>query len=188
MQRTRSYATIVYPESAYSDWLERLDNLKVGAVVSPLHDNDYETDTGEIKKPHYHVIFMFSSVKTHGQALECVTEIGSVGAIPVKDTKAMLRYLCHLDHFDKDKALYEPKDVITFGGIDYNELIKNDKDTNISISKMIELIEENEFKEFSQLVKFVATNNINDLSLLMKNAYFFNTYLRSIHFYDKVNS
>ena len=52
--RTRSYATVVYPESA-PDFLERLNDLKVPCFVSPLHDKDFNP-TGEPKKPHYHVL------------------------------------------------------------------------------------------------------------------------------------
>ena len=37
--RTRSYATVVYPESA-PDFLERLNDLKVPCFVSPLHDKE----------------------------------------------------------------------------------------------------------------------------------------------------
>ena len=52
--RSRSYATVVYPESA-PDFLERLNDLKVPCFVSPLHDKDINP-TGEAKKPHYHVL------------------------------------------------------------------------------------------------------------------------------------
>ena len=65
--RTRNYATVVYPESASTDWLEKLSELHVPAFVSPLHDKDVNP-TGESKKAHYHVMIMFDGVKTLDQA------------------------------------------------------------------------------------------------------------------------
>ena len=38
--RTRNFATVVYPESAPADWMERLDQYHIAALVSPLHDKD----------------------------------------------------------------------------------------------------------------------------------------------------
>ena len=67
--RTRNYATVVYPESAPSDWIDKLTECFVPAFISPLHDKDINPG-GEPKKPHYHVIIMFDSVKTRDQAKE----------------------------------------------------------------------------------------------------------------------
>ena len=55
--RTRNYATVVYPESAPSDWIDKLTECFVPAFISPLHDKDINPG-GEPKKPHYHVIIM----------------------------------------------------------------------------------------------------------------------------------
>ena len=61
--RTRNFATVVYPESAPADWMERLDQCHVAALVSPLHDRD-TNPSGEPKKPHYHVLLMFEVQRT----------------------------------------------------------------------------------------------------------------------------
>ena len=52
--RTRNFATVIYPESAPSDWKEILNQEFIPAFISPLHDRD-TNPTGEPKKPHYHV-------------------------------------------------------------------------------------------------------------------------------------
>ena len=54
-KRTRNYGTVVYPESAPSDWISRLQEQLVPALISPLHDRDINSD-GTIKKPHFHVM------------------------------------------------------------------------------------------------------------------------------------
>ena len=63
-QRTRNFATVVYPESAPSDWIDKLDQLHVAALISPLHNKD-TNPSGEPKKPHYHVLLMFEGVKDY---------------------------------------------------------------------------------------------------------------------------
>lgn len=67
-QRTRNFATVVYPESAPSDWIDKLDQLHVAALISPLHDKD-TNPSGEPKKPHYHVLLMFEGKKDYENRL-----------------------------------------------------------------------------------------------------------------------
>ena len=43
-QRNTYYATIVYPESAPTDWLDKLEEEHIQALVSPIHDKDIEKD------------------------------------------------------------------------------------------------------------------------------------------------
>ena len=38
IKKTRSYATVVYPDSAPENWVEILRDLKFNAIISPLHD------------------------------------------------------------------------------------------------------------------------------------------------------
>lgn len=115
--RQRLYATVVYPESAPPDWRERLEQLHISAMVSPLHDLD-TLPTGEVKKAHYHVLWRYEGVKTIAQAQEVVTAIGGAGAVEcVHDYRGYARYLCHLD--SPDKAQYSPEDVLCFGGADW---------------------------------------------------------------------
>ena len=44
--RTRNFATVVYLESAPADWMERLDQHHIAALVSPLHDKDKNPSGG----------------------------------------------------------------------------------------------------------------------------------------------
>lgn len=67
--RTRNYATMVYPESAPENWQTVIAESKIPVFISPLHDKDINPD-GTPKKPHYHVLTSFDSVKTVDQAKE----------------------------------------------------------------------------------------------------------------------
>ena len=73
-KRYRNFATIVYPESAPSDWINILRSEIIPFFVSPLHDRDILED-GTPKKPHYHVMLMFDGVKTVEQVKETIIKI-----------------------------------------------------------------------------------------------------------------
>lgn len=113
--RVRNWTFLVYPESAPADWIERLTNEHVPFVVSPLHDKDL-TPTGEPKKPHWHVVLMFGGKKSYEFVLGLTESV--LGTIPerVKDIRAMIRYLTHIDY--PSKAQYDKKDIRLCGGVD----------------------------------------------------------------------
>ena len=64
--RTRIWTAICYPESAPSNWVDLLDQLHIEWCQSPLHEFDTNV-TGEVKKPHYHLIFAFDGKKSFDQ-------------------------------------------------------------------------------------------------------------------------
>ena len=78
-------------------------------MISPLHKDDVNP-YGEVKKPHYHVIVMFDSVKTLEQFAEFADTFGGVGKEKVNSIRGYARYLCHLDN--PEKAQYNPYDVV----------------------------------------------------------------------------
>ena len=59
--RTRNWMIVVYPDSAPKNWREYLDETHIEWVESPLHEWDVNP-TGEVKKPHWHVLLMFGGV------------------------------------------------------------------------------------------------------------------------------
>lgn len=151
VKRTRNYTTVFYPDSAPENWREILSELCVPCVVSPLHEKDKNPD-GTAKKPHWHVMFMYSAPKTISQAMELVSMINGVGCQPVKDTRAMARYFCHLDN--PSKAQYSPDDVLCFGGADYLELIASTSDKYRAIAEMEEWCDEQGVDSYRDLCRY----------------------------------
>ena len=98
--RTRNFATIIYEESAPENWREILSDLLIPCFISPYHDSDINPN-GEPKKPHWHVLIMFDSVKTMEQAKEIFDKVGGVGCEKVNSLRGYARYLCHLDNPEK---------------------------------------------------------------------------------------
>lgn len=154
--RTRNYVTLVYPESAKENWKEILAEECIPCFISPLHDRDVNPD-GEVKKAHYHVMFMFDSVKTLEQAKEIVELIGGVGCQKVSATRGYARYLCHLDN--PEKFQYEQSEVIQMGGADYSTVIGLASDKYKAIREMIEFCKEQNITCYADLLEYSAINN-----------------------------
>ena len=150
--RSRTWATVVYVDSAIPNWQDFLKNLAIPCFISPYHDKDVNPDKTS-KKPHWHVLFMFDGVKSKEQIKEICDMLNSVGQENVGSTRGYARYLCHLDN--ADKAQYEPSEVIALGGADYREVIGLPSDKYISIDEMMD---------------FCDKYNVNSLYALMNYA------------------
>lgn len=151
VSRTRNYATVVYPESAKDNWLDILSEYHVPCLVSPLHDCDHDPD-GCIKKPHYHVLVMFDSVKTVSQFDEIREAIGGVGHEYVQSTRGYARYLCHLDN--PEKYQYDLKDVRALSGADFDDIISLVTDKYKAIGQMQDFIKDHEMVSYSDFMDY----------------------------------
>lgn len=175
--RTRNYATVVYPESAPEGWIQTLSEAKIPLFISPLHDSD-KNPTGEPKKPHYHVLVNFDTVKTKEQAEEFFKTFGGVGCETVSSNRAYARYLCHLDN--PEKAQYDMNMVQSYGGADYISVIGSMADKAKAIREMVQYIEENDVTSFAELTRFAMINRSDWFDCLINNgAYFMKEYIKS---------
>lgn len=165
--RSTNWATVVYPDSAPTDWLDKLNELHVDAFVSPLHDSDVNA-TGEPKKAHWHVLINFATVKSKEQAQEVFDAIEGVGCERVSNFRNYSRYLCHLDN--PDKARYSEKDVKTFGALDYLEVIGIPTDKYQVIGEMIDFCDLNNIVSYAQLLRITRKYNQQWFRALCDNA------------------
>ena len=155
--RTRNFATVVYPESAPADWLDKLDAYHVAALVSPLHDRD-TNPSGEIKKPHYHVLLLFDGPKEFETQIKPIfDEIGGVGRETVASARGYARYLCHLDN--PEKAQYDPADVRSFGGANYFDITNLPTDDVKLLAEMMQFIREAEIYSFAEFLEVCQIHN-----------------------------
>lgn len=176
--RSRWFTTIVYPESAHADWLTYLDQVTGTYMVSPLHDKDKLPD-GSLKKPHYHVVLGFKSLKSYKQMLEIVKSFGGVGAQIVHDLPAMARYLCHMDSDEPNKTKY-PEENVLCQNVSFNELVAREQKT--SVKDVLDLIEQKDIVLYYDLVQF-ALYDPAMLKLVVSRVTFFEKYLKSRGFY-----
>ena len=159
------------PGECPDGWKDKLANLLVEALISPLHDKDVWTDedeaenpvhkAGSPKKAHWHIVVSYKNPVTFAKAREVFDEIGAV--VPpepkakVKDFQQMARYLCHLDQPKKHR--YDPADVQVFGALDYQRLIMAGRDEDNLLDEMMEYIDENCITSFRQFCVYVRTEN-----------------------------
>ncbi len=161
--RTRNYATVLYPESAPANWMSILEEQCVPAFISPLHDKDVDADNNP-KKEHYHVMILFEGCKTKEQAKEIFDSIGGVGVEAVKNSRAYARYLCHLNN--RDKFQYDINDVISLSGADYNTMISLAKDKYTAIGEMIEFCLANDMISYAMLLLYAKKNRFDWFKVL----------------------
>ena len=186
-KRYRNFATIVYPDSAQENWKDILQELKIPALISPIHDKDINP-TNEKKKPHYHILLSFEGKKSTNQVKEIFEKIGGVGCEVVSSMRAYARYLCHLDN--PEKAQYNVDNVISLGGLNYRTIIGSMADKNKCISDMIDHINDNDLDSFAELVCY-AKNFKPDWfdCLLNSGSYFIKEYIKSrtwkLHQYEE---
>lgn len=162
-KRYRNFATVVYPDSAPSDWQRILADQLVPSFISPLHDSDVNP-TGEVKKSHFHVIIFFEGAKSVDQAKEVFDLIGGVGCEVVKSLRAYSRYLCHLDN--PDKAQYAVEDVKSLSGADYMGVIGLAIDKYKSIGEMIDFCVSEGVISYSDLLMYARLNRFDWFRIL----------------------
>lgn len=165
-KRTRNWATIVYKDSAPENWQEIISDLHIPAFISPYHDKDF-TPEGSPKKPHYHVVLMFDSVKTKEQIQEIISKFNGVGVEQITTIRGYSRYLCHLD--DPNKAQYNTADVIQLGGADYISTIGLPTDKYKAIKEMMDFCRENGVLSYADLLDYSSIHHFDWFRVLCDN-------------------
>lgn len=154
--RTRNFTTILYPESAVTNWRDVLAEMCVPAIVSPLHDKDTNPD-GTPKKPHYHILLMFSGVKTVEQVHGLVKTFGAIKPQIVSNAQSMARYFIHKDN--PEKYQYDSAEIQNFSGADWSELVKTSRDRYDTLQEIIAFIDEKKMFSYYDLVNYCRLNN-----------------------------
>lgn len=164
--RTRNFGTVIYQDSAPTNWQNILADTHVAVLVSPLHDSDINPD-GTTKKPHRHVLAMFDVVKTKSQALEFFEKIGGVGLEQINSLRGYARYLIHADN--PEKYQYDANDVLAFGGADFLSIIELPTDKFAAAAEIIEWCKANQCYSFRQLCDYARENKESWWRLLAEN-------------------
>lgn len=175
--RNSRWTTILYPESASSNFIDVLKDFHVPFLLSPLHDKDVDVD-GVIKKAHYHLVLYFDSLKSASQAQVLFDAIGGVGCQSVQSPVSYARYLIHAD--DPDKFQYSAEDVIAYG-LDYMQCSLDEKSQKyLGISDVISYVIENDIQSFSRLLIVSSQLNRHIFEVVCDNAYLVKTFISSI--------
>jgi len=179
--RTRNWTIVVYPESAPENWIEILQSEQVPFAVSPLHDKDVNVD-GEIKKPHWHVMLMYSGKKSFTQIKEIADKLNAPKPEKVNNAKGMARYFVHLDN--PEKYQYSKDDIRVYGGADIKQHLtsvseqKNERYNGIA--EMCDFVDGQKIIEFADLMAYARVHRFDWFELLCDNsAYVMGAYIKS---------
>ena len=178
IKKGRIWASVGYPESLPSNWLDVLRDTGLQIAISPLHDKDINP-TGEVKKPHYHIIFNYDGPTTYNHVKEICDSLNMTIPIKLESLRGMYRYHIHIDN--PEKYQYDDSDRILLGGFDPSSV--NDL-THTEIDKLttdiLAFIDDNDITEYCDLLHIFRTNDlVNMLNVAKNHTILFNTYIKS---------
>ena len=179
-KRTLNWDVIVYPESAPENWRDILDETHIEWVESPLHDKDVNPTTGELKKPHWHVLLLFPSVKTFEQVCELLEPLKCPIPQRTMSVKGTVRYMAHLDN--PEKYQYDVSKIVPHGGVDISDLMRPTASERYSmIREMCEFVKENKITEFQDLMDYAMAERFETWfpALCDNSAYVVGNYIKS---------
>ena len=169
----RYWSGLIYPgDSCPDDWQARMRLSGLRILVSPVHDKDIaNVETGELKKPHRHVIAMWPNTTTRRNAERFFEQFhGPKTILRLESPRGMARYLIHLD--DPDKAQYDPEDVIAFNGADWTELAAPENVQSQESSAIVQMIADNEIRSCYQLYKLCQQERPDLLDFVVQKIFF----------------
>lgn len=176
--KKRNWAFVLYPESAPSDWVDRLQSTGLACAISPLHDSDLNP-TGEPKKAHYHVILSYSGPTSYKVVKGLTDSLNQPIPQPLEQVRGYYRYLTHMDN--PEKAQYSPSDIRHINGFDisdYCDLTRSE--VNAIKSQLIQLCRNLGIVEYSQLMDYLLDNEMKtEFDIASSNTLFFDRYLSS---------
>lgn len=193
--RYQYYTFLIYPDSTVNDFIERLREWHVPMYISPLHDKDTDED-GETKKPHYHVMVLFDTLKPLTACDEIIKSVNGVkpplDTFIVKSKRAYARYLLHLD--DPAKYPYYKTEKVTeiCGADPYDEIIKSKSQQDFEQNEIIEAIqdymEDHNIFNYAAIVRLARkSKNLEWSQCLKVNAYYFYSWCKSHNDPDWIN-
>lgn len=177
--KKRNWAFIVYPESVTKDWKEVLQKSGLQCAISPLHDNDINP-TGELKKPHWHVIGVYGNPTTYKNVKALTERLNAPAPQGLEQVKGYYRYLTHKDN--PEKAQYEDKDIELINGFNILDMVEISRSEALAIKKELHLIiRENQITEYMDLLDY-AMFNLTDghYDIVVSNTILFNTAIKSL--------
>lgn len=178
--KTRTYTGVFYTGEGAAPLVPLIQHMKtvlLPGIISPVHSAD-----GEIAKPHVHFMVDYPNPVRLDTAK---TDYGAVAANaylePVRNRKAMMRYMLHLDDEDKEQGL-DPADVITICGAVFDPTPDLTADDVLRILiEMQDYCDDQGIVEYSDLCRMVrASEKFDWFRIATSHTIHFTAYFRSL--------
>lgn len=158
--RSRTWAAVIYPDSAPENWKEILDDQHIAWACSPLHEFD-TNPTGEVKKPHWHIVLSFDGKKSYEQICEILAPLNCPIPKRCHDLRGMVRYFAHLDNPEKHQ--YSIAEIESHGGLDISIALRPSASERYAlIGEMVEFVKAEHITEFKDLMDFAYDQRSED--------------------------
>ena len=171
--RARNFNLVLYDEDeTHRRALEYIEKNCDYAKI--LHDRDVNPDTGEIKKPHYHVVIRFQNAKWN---TSLASDLG-IGENYIEESRNLKRSLLYLIHYyDEDKFQYSVEDVEGSLKKRLLEIIKNDDKTESEkVIELLNYIDDCDYEiDLSAFIRYVAS--IGYWDIFRRSPYVFEKYI-----------
>ena len=177
--KKRNWALVVYPDSLPDDWLSILTRTGLPIAISPLHDQDIDESTGELKKAHRHLIVVYPGPTTFNSVSVLAHDLHTVMPIPIDSVRGAYRYLTHKDN--PEKAQYSESDIQCLNGFNFLDFVEFTKNEIEVIKKRVHaLIRERNILEYADLLDQLLDEDLNDeYTVASSNTLLFRSYINS---------
>lgn len=180
-QKCYTFASLYYPENMPEDWRKRIEQTHIPCCVSPFHQPDPDPICDGEKKAHYHIVMYFGKQTSLQQAREVFEYVGasSKWIEIVRSTQGYSRYICHLDHPDKEQ--FSINQVMEFNGAEYAKYIDDDETFLKNLEEITDYVLANQITSFHKLAAYARYNNREWFRILsMRSTLYFRTLINSI--------
>lgn len=169
-----------------NNWRDIITETHVPVIVSPLHDKDLNLDGSE-KKPHYHILVMYSGPKTLLQFSETFLEPLNTEIYQVADdVGGCARYCCHLNETDKVK--YSVKDIQCFNGANFEEVAFTVSEEYELIKTIMDFARENRIYYYWDLCDYALTVDRSWCKIILNRTVFWVAALKSLKTKHQLNN
>lgn len=177
-KRSNKWAFLIYEESTPSNYQDILEQMHIPYILSPWHNQDIDQSTGLIKKSHKHGALFFDSLKSYSQVSELLQQhLNTPSHIEIiMSPKGMFDYFIHASN--SDKTPYDINNIESGCGFDLNQFLLDQGQSEV-FNNIIDMIEDQDFIEFQDLVMYARQHHLSYLNLIIQRTYFFAKYLDS---------
>jgi len=177
-KKAHQWAFILYPESAPENWKQILTDTYLKIAISPIHDRDFDIETGELKKAHYHILIIFGNNTTSSVADDISLSLHQTRCIAISNAWGYFQYLDHDRETDKTK--YNHKDIVLLNGLTEGELQVLTKEQERELKRSIHVyIHDNYICEYDELLESLFQKDLDMYDYASSHTMFFNTIICS---------
>ena len=176
--RSNCWTFCIYPGDSLPDnYLNRIQNMHIPTLLSPVHDKDLNGN-GMEKKKHIHVMMYFGkgANKSFNQVKKFVELLGGCQPEVVNNAPGLIRYFIHKDN--PEKFQYSINDLMAFSGFEYLEAFENNYQDSLIYDFIEDFIEDNSINNIVVLIRLLKKQNLrNELNFVRSHTIYFGKYL-----------